>query len=73
MTAAVLYGAEDLKIETVDIPKVGDDEVLVRVAVALTCGTDLKVWKRGYHARMIQPRLYSAMNLRAWSKRKAAE
>jgi L-iditol 2-dehydrogenase len=55
MTAAVLYGAEDLKIETVDIPKVGDDEVLVRVEVALTCGTDLKVWKRGYHARMIQP------------------
>ena len=55
MTAAVLYGAEDLKIETVDIPQVGDDEVLVRVKVALTCGTDLKVWKRGYHARMIQP------------------
>src|SRR6202795_2634856 len=55
MSAAVLYGAENLKIETVDIPKVGDDEVLVRVAVALTCGTDLKVWKRGYHARMIQP------------------
>ncbi|MGC2000957.1 MAG: alcohol dehydrogenase catalytic domain-containing protein, partial [Candidatus Acidiferrales bacterium] len=55
MTAAVLYGAEDLKIETVDIPEVGDDEVLVRVKVALTCGTDLKVWKRGYHARMIQP------------------
>src|ERR1700677_5110116 len=55
MNAAVLYGAENLKIETVDIPKIGDDEVLVRVAVALTCGTDLKVWKRGYHARMIQP------------------
>ena len=29
--------------------------MLVRVKVALTCGTDLKVWKRGYHARMIQP------------------
>ena len=55
MNAAVLYGAENLKIETVDIPKIGDDEVLVRVDVALTCGTDLKVWKRGYHARMIQP------------------
>src|SRR5271155_6172941 len=55
MNAAVLYGAENLKIETVDIPKISDDEVLVRVAVALTCGTDLKVWKRGYHARMIQP------------------
>ena len=32
-----------------------DDEVLVRVQVALTCGTDLKVWKQGFHARMIQP------------------
>ncbi|MGH9775479.1 MAG: zinc-dependent alcohol dehydrogenase [Candidatus Acidiferrales bacterium] len=55
MTAAVLYGREDLKIERVDIPRVGEDEVLVRVKVALTCGTDLKVWKQGFHARMIQP------------------
>jgi L-iditol 2-dehydrogenase len=55
MSAAILYGVEDLKVETVDIPKIAADEVLVRVAVALTCGTDLKVWKRGYHARMIQP------------------
>src|SRR5277367_4931551 len=55
MSAAILYGVEDLKIETVDIPEIEADEVLVRVKVALTCGTDLKVWKRGYHARMIQP------------------
>jgi L-iditol 2-dehydrogenase len=55
MTAAVLYGSEDLKIESVDIPQLGPDEALVRVKVALTCGTDLKVWKRGYHARMIKP------------------
>jgi L-iditol 2-dehydrogenase len=55
MSAAILYGVEDLKIETVDIPEIAEDEVLVRVKVALTCGTDLKVWKRGYHARMIQP------------------
>ena len=54
MTAAVLYGSEDMKIERVDIPRLADDEVLVRVEVALTCGTDLKVWKQGYHARMIQ-------------------
>src|SRR5205814_8817320 len=25
------------------------------VRLALTDGTDLKVWKRGYHAKMIQP------------------
>jgi L-iditol 2-dehydrogenase len=55
MTAAVLYGAEDLKIESVDIPALSDDEVLVRVEVALTCGTDFKVWKQGFHQRMIKP------------------
>jgi L-iditol 2-dehydrogenase len=55
MTAAVLYGKEDLKIEQVPIPEVGDGEVLIKVRVALTCGTDLKVYRRGYHARMIVP------------------
>ena len=55
MTAAVLYGKEDVKIERVPIPRVGDGEVLVKVQVALTCGTDLKVYQRGYHARMIVP------------------
>jgi L-iditol 2-dehydrogenase len=55
MTAAVLYGCEDVKIERVDIPRLGEDDVLVRVQVALTCGTDLKVWRQGSHPRMIQP------------------
>ena len=55
MTAAVLYGKEDVKIERVPIPRVGEGEVLVKVQVALTCGTDLKVYQRGYHARMIVP------------------
>src|SRR4029077_14939031 len=55
ITAAVLYGKEDLKIEKVPIPRVGEGEVLVKVQVALTCGTDLKVYQRGYHARMIVP------------------
>ncbi len=55
MTAAVLYGKEDVKIERVPIPTLEDGEVLVKVQVALTCGTDLKVYQRGYHARMIVP------------------
>lgn len=55
MTAAVLYGREDVKIEQVAVPRVAEDEILVRVRVALTCGTDLKTWKQGFHARMIQP------------------
>jgi L-iditol 2-dehydrogenase len=55
MTAAVLYGKERLQIETVDVPAIGAGDVLVRVRAALTCGTDVKVFQRGYHARMIQP------------------
>src|SRR5262249_38819071 len=55
MTAAGLYGKEDVKIEKVPIPRLEDGEVLVKVQVALTCGTDLKVYQRGYHARMIVP------------------
>jgi L-iditol 2-dehydrogenase len=55
MTAAVLYGKEDVKIEQVPIPTLEEGEVLVKVQVALTCGTDLKVYQRGYHARMIVP------------------
>jgi L-iditol 2-dehydrogenase len=55
MTAAVLHGPEDLKIQKVEIPKIGAEDLLVQVKVALTCGTDFKVWKQGYHARMIVP------------------
>src|SRR6202521_3907447 len=55
MNAAVLYGSEDLRVEKIDVPALGVDEVLIRVLLALTDGTDLKVWKRGYHAKMIQP------------------
>jgi L-iditol 2-dehydrogenase len=55
MTAAVLYGKEHLQIERVDVPEIGRGDVLVRVRAALTCGTDVKVFRRGYHARMIQP------------------
>jgi len=55
MTAAILYGKEDVKIEKVPIPTLERGEVLVKVNVALTCGTDLKVFQRGYHARMIVP------------------
>jgi L-iditol 2-dehydrogenase len=55
MSAAVLYGREDLKVEQVAIPTLSEDEVLLEVKVALTCGTDLKVWKQGSHPRMIVP------------------
>jgi L-iditol 2-dehydrogenase len=55
MTAAVLYGKQDIKIEQVPVPQLEEGELLVKVQTALTCGTDLKVFARGYHARMIVP------------------
>src|ERR1700675_2514347 len=55
MIAAVLYGKQNLQIESVAVPKIESGDVLVRVQAALTCGTDAKVFRRGYHARMIVP------------------
>jgi L-iditol 2-dehydrogenase len=55
MLAAVLHGKEDLRLEHVPVPKPGRGEIVIRVAAALTCGTDLKVYRRGYHAMMLKP------------------
>jgi L-iditol 2-dehydrogenase len=55
MMAAVLYGKENLQVEPVSIPELHPGDILVGVKVALTCGTDVKVFRRGYHARMIVP------------------
>lgn len=55
MDAAVLYGKRDVRIERRPVPVPGPGEAVVRVHAALTCGTDLKVYRRGYHARMLRP------------------
>jgi len=55
MNAAVLHGREDVRIEQVPVPEAGPGELVLSVGAALTCGTDLKVFRRGYHARMIVP------------------
>ncbi len=55
MKAAVLYGKEDVRVEEIAPAKLKRGEVRVHIEAALTCGTDLKVFKRGYHAKMIVP------------------
>jgi len=55
MLAALLYGQEDLRLEEVASPIPAIGEVVLKVQTATTCGTDLKVWRRGGHARMLQP------------------
>ncbi len=55
MLAALLYGQEDLRLEQVALPTPAAGEVVIRVKSATTCGTDLKVWRRGGHAKMLKP------------------
>jgi L-iditol 2-dehydrogenase len=54
MKAAMLYGVKDLRIEDVPRPEVETDEVLVKVKAATTCGTDLKIFQRGYVEKVIK-------------------
>src|SRR5918994_47769 len=48
MQAALFYGPKDVGLETVEAPRPGPGEVIVKVEVALTCGTDLKTFQRGH-------------------------
>jgi L-iditol 2-dehydrogenase len=53
--AAILHGQEKIQIKDIMPPALKLGEVRIRIEAALTCGTDLKVFKRGYHAKMIVP------------------
>ena len=55
MKAAVLYGKEDVRVEDLQPAALKPGEVRIQIEAALTCGTDLKVFRRGYHAKMIVP------------------
>lgn len=55
MKAAVLHGKEDVRLEDLPERPLASGEVRVSIRAALTCGTDLKVFRRGYHAKMIVP------------------
>src|SRR5579871_5200375 len=55
MKAAVLYGKEDVRVEHIKAAALKPGEVRIQIQAALTCGTDLKVFRRGYHAKMIVP------------------
>ena len=54
MKAAMLYGVKDLRVEDVEEPKVEAGEILVKIKAATTCGTDLKIFQRGYVEKVIK-------------------
>jgi L-iditol 2-dehydrogenase len=48
MLAMRFYKPGELKAEQVPIPKPGPGELVVKSSVALTCGTDVKMFRRGH-------------------------
>lgn len=48
MLAAVLHGAQDLRIEEVAVPEIGSGEVLLRSRAAAICGTDMRIYRHGH-------------------------
>ena len=55
MQAAVYHGKEDVRLETVPVPKIGPGELLIRVHTCGICGTDLKKIATGSHSA---PRIF---------------
>ncbi|HSG81016.1 MAG TPA: zinc-binding dehydrogenase [Gemmatimonadota bacterium] len=56
MRAYHLIRPGELRLESAPVPEPADGELVARVSVALTCGTDLKTFQRG-HARLKVPGL----------------
>jgi len=55
MLAAVYHGMNDVRLETVPVPKIGAGELLVKVHTCGICGTDLKKIATGSHSA---PRIF---------------
>ena len=55
MQALVYRGVDDVRLETVPVPKIGKGELLVRIHTCGICGTDLKKIATGSHSA---PRIF---------------
>ena len=44
----MFYAPKDIRFEEVNVPEPNEGEVLVKVEAALTCGTDVKTFRRGH-------------------------
>ena len=48
MKATILLEPGKIELQEVEMPRAGPGEVIVRIRSALTCGTDLKAYRRGH-------------------------
>jgi L-iditol 2-dehydrogenase len=54
MRGALLLGPERIEVRRVPVPRPLEGELVVKIAAATTCGTDVKVFRRGGHPRMLK-------------------
>jgi L-iditol 2-dehydrogenase len=54
MQGAMLLGPEEIEVREVPVPRPGSGEILLKIEAATTCGTDVKVFRRGGHPRMLK-------------------
>ena len=55
MRAVVYHGVNDMRVETIPVPRIGKGELLVKIATCGICGTDLKKIHTGSHSA---PRIF---------------
>jgi len=55
MRAVVYRGVNDMRLETVPVPRIGAGELLIKIATCGVCGTDLKKIHMGSHSA---PRIF---------------
>lgn len=48
MNVCLFYGPHDIRHEKISTPKITENEILIKVKTALTCGTDLKTFQRSH-------------------------
>jgi len=58
MLAAMYYGPKDVRVEEVPVPEMEDDGILIKIGAATTCGTDVKMYVRGYPELPVLPMPY---------------
>jgi L-iditol 2-dehydrogenase len=54
MRGAMLLGPEQIEVRDIAVPRPGPNEILLAIEAATTCGTDVKVYRRGGHPRMLK-------------------
>ena len=58
MEAALFYGKEDIRLESIDLPQVGDGDVLLKIGACGICGSDARSYFKGIEERYKIPVIF---------------